>query len=303
MIIFQSWQKIHGKEITFGHKCIADLNDLNFKLYISIRLCFAVYLSTSCDKVVSMISSVEVCISVCFSAHSGKPHELWQINTYTLYGHKMQQHRLKVFLLSHWHSFPELPAIHKLTVCLQKQQEFRRVQKSIKYFMCPKIWPMINLTNFKPGHIWQQWFWCLCYSKLSGNHALVVTCWPRNYSVHNRCTATAMLLLYRTSIKIVVSIKMTPAGYKIFSRGWKLCSQQLHDHTQYSASGMSTAVANFLSTNNSNWSARHQQFTDIAEHTHTTVLWPPWILSGTTCMSRYQKGKTRKVKPFWIYKR
>jgi len=26
-----------------------------------------------------------------------------------------------------------------------------------------------------------------------------------------------------------------------------------------------------------------------------------WTLSGTTRISRYQKGKTRKVKPIWIY--
>ena len=31
-------------------------------------------------------------------------------------------------------------------------------------------------------------------------------------------------------------------------------------------------------------------------HTHTTVLLLLWNLSGTTRMSRYQKGKTRKVK-------
>jgi len=35
-------------------------------------------------------------------------------------------------------------------------------------------------------------------------------------------------------------------------------------------------------------------------HTHTTVLQPSWILSGTTRVSRHQKGKTRKVKPIWI---
>ena len=36
-------------------------------------------------------------------------------------------------------------------------------------------------------------------------------------------------------------------------------------------------------------------------HTQTTVLRPSWILSGTTRVSRHQKGKTRKVKPIWIY--
>jgi len=35
--------------------------------------------------------------------------------------------------------------------------------------------------------------------------------------------------------------------------------------------------------------------------THTTVLQPSWILSGTIRMSRHQKGKTRKVKPICIY--
>ena len=27
----------------------------------------------------------------------------------------------------------------------------------------------------------------------------------------------------------------------------------------------------------------------------------PWTVSGTTWISRYQKGKTRNVKPIWIY--
>jgi len=39
-------------------------------------------------------------------------------------------------------------------------------------------------------------------------------------------------------------------------------------------------------------------------HTHTcthTVLQPSWILSGTSWLSRHQKGTTRKVKPVWIY--
>jgi len=35
-------------------------------------------------------------------------------------------------------------------------------------------------------------------------------------------------------------------------------------------------------------------------HTHTTIL-RPWILSGTTQVSRKQKGKNRKAKPIWIY--
>jgi len=33
-------------------------------------------------------------------------------------------------------------------------------------------------------------------------------------------------------------------------------------------------------------------------YNHFTV---PWTLSGTTRVSQYQKGKTRKVKPIWIY--
>jgi len=39
------------------------------------------------------------------------------------------------------------------------------------------------------------------------------------------------------------------------------------------------------------------------QHTHTKhiVLRLFWILSGTTQVSRYQKGKIRKVKPIWIY--
>ena len=36
-------------------------------------------------------------------------------------------------------------------------------------------------------------------------------------------------------------------------------------------------------------------------HTHTTILWPSWILSGTTQVIWHQKGKIRKVQPIWIY--
>jgi len=43
------------------------------------------------------------------------------------------------------------------------------------------------------------------------------------------------------------------------------------------------------------------QLSALWPHTHTTVLRPSWILSGTTQVSRHHKGKTRKVKPIWIY--
>jgi len=39
----------------------------------------------------------------------------------------------------------------------------------------------------------------------------------------------------------------------------------------------------------------------MCTHTHTHVLWPSSILSGTTWVSWHQKGKMRKVKPIWIY--
>ena len=35
-------------------------------------------------------------------------------------------------------------------------------------------------------------------------------------------------------------------------------------------------------------------------HTHTTVLLLFWNMSGTTRVSRYQKGKTRQVKTFLV---
>ena len=40
---------------------------------------------------------------------------------------------------------------------------------------------------------------------------------------------------------------------------------------------------------------------NIATYTHTTILLLFWNLSMTIRVSRYQKGKTRKVKPIWIY--
>jgi len=41
--------------------------------------------------------------------------------------------------------------------------------------------------------------------------------------------------------------------------------------------------------------------TNCRTHTHTIILLLFWKMSGTTRVSRYQKGKTRKVKPIWIY--
>jgi len=40
---------------------------------------------------------------------------------------------------------------------------------------------------------------------------------------------------------------------------------------------------------------------NIPLNAHTTVLRPSWTLSGITWVSRHHKGKTRKVKPIWIY--
>jgi len=36
-------------------------------------------------------------------------------------------------------------------------------------------------------------------------------------------------------------------------------------------------------------------------HIHTTILLLFWNMSGTTRVSRYQKGKTKKVETIWIY--
>jgi len=44
-----------------------------------------------------------------------------------------------------------------------------------------------------------------------------------------------------------------------------------------------------------------RQWPHTHTHTHTTILRPCWILSRTTTVSQHQKGKTRKVKPIWIY--
>jgi len=37
------------------------------------------------------------------------------------------------------------------------------------------------------------------------------------------------------------------------------------------------------------------------KHTHMTILYPSWTLSRTIQVSQQQKGKSRKVKPIWIY--
>jgi len=40
---------------------------------------------------------------------------------------------------------------------------------------------------------------------------------------------------------------------------------------------------------------------NTGDTTTTTILQPPWTLSGTTRVSWYQKGKIRKARPIWIY--
>ena len=42
-------------------------------------------------------------------------------------------------------------------------------------------------------------------------------------------------------------------------------------------------------------------WSQCTHYTQITVLWPSWILSGTTWVSWQQKGKYRKVKLIWIY--
>jgi len=49
------------------------------------------------------------------------------------------------------------------------------------------------------------------------------------------------------------------------------------------------------------WVSSNRQVCNLITHTQTTVLRPSWILSGTTQVSRHQKGKNRNVKPIWIY--
>ena len=55
-----------------------------------------------------------------------------------------------------------------------------------------------------------------------------------------------------------------------------------------------------IQDNYSVWSSS-SECSNGGKSTHTTVLQPPWILFRTTWVTRHQKGKTRKVKPIWIY--
>jgi len=40
---------------------------------------------------------------------------------------------------------------------------------------------------------------------------------------------------------------------------------------------------------------------DDHNYDHDYYFTAAWTVSGSTRLSRYQKGKTRKVKPVWIY--
>jgi len=62
-----------------------------------------------------------------------------------------------------------------------------------------------------------------------------------------------------------------------------------HSHLSWSS-----IILYLLPPSNAIHGIHHVQFTHT--HTHTTVLLHFWHLSGTTRVSRYQKGKTRKGK-------
>ena len=61
---------------------------------------------------------------------------------------------------------------------------------------------------------------------------------------------------------------------------------------------LSDLVASSLSGLMSRHIGDHELITYYYYYNRFTAL---WILSGITRVSRYQKGKTRKVKPIWIY--
>jgi len=56
----------------------------------------------------------------------------------------------------------------------------------------------------------------------------------------------------------------------------------------------------FMSTKNG-VKALLKEVQNTDTHTHRIVLRLFWILSRTIWVSQYQKGKTSKVKPIWIY--
>jgi len=58
---------------------------------------------------------------------------------------------------------------------------------------------------------------------------------------------------------------------------------------------------NIYSSNLQTWKKYSSHYVKVSTYYYYNRFTAPWTLSGTTHVSRYQKGKTRKVKPIWIY--
>ena len=70
----------------------------------------------------------------------------------------------------------------------------------------------------------------------------------------------------------------------------KACMQYNFAHTKLSISSLEMPA-------NTGWPVSiHKVVVSVYTHTHTTVLLLFWNMSGTTRVSRYHKGETRKVK-------
>ena len=77
-----------------------------------------------------------------------------------------------------------------------------------------------------------------------------------------------------------------------------------------SVAGCSMSIVNGWRLNGSNWSLQHKTHTRWSLYLllrpkyyyNYNCFTAPWTLSGTTWVNWYEKGKTKKVKPIYIYR-
>jgi len=95
---------------------------------------------------------------------------------------------------------------------------------------------------------------------------------------------------------------------------WKSNAVSAYIYTKAQTTSWHASASEFSSRNI--WRSSIPSFRACSTTTKMTVLWlfcseldyyyynrfmVPWTVFGTTRVNRYQKGKTRKVKPLWIY--
>ena len=127
--------------------------------------------------------------------------------------------------------------------------------------------------------------WC----PINSDKALKANC---NSTKLNKMWTAKVTIIRDTVPELLTQVMFIVSGKNLFRHWfvvavgteWRIASQTRHmaASKQMSQQSTSTNLLTYLFT---------YLLTHTHTHTHTIVLWPSWILSRTTRVSRHQKGK------------